>query len=84
MKNPDVVPHNWVLLKPGTLETVGGLANKLVGDPDAYLNQYVPQTDDVLAYTDIVEPQQSMTIYFRAWRRQVDIPSFVRFLAIGW
>jgi azurin len=64
--NPDVVPHNWVLVKPDSLAAVGGLANKLVADPEAVLRQYVPQTDDVLVYTDIVWPQQSFAIYFQA------------------
>lgn len=64
--NPDVVPHNWVLLKPGKLATVGELANKLVADPAAALNQYVPKSDAVLSYTDIVEPQKEFTIYFHA------------------
>lgn len=63
--NPDVVPHNWVLLKPGTLAVVGDLANKLVADPEAALNQYVPESDDVLAYTDIVDPQKEFSIYFQ-------------------
>src|SRR5262249_55884575 len=30
--NPDAVPHNWVLLKPGSLERVGQLTNKLIAD----------------------------------------------------
>ncbi|PQO47665.1 DUF6797 domain-containing protein [Blastopirellula marina] len=64
--NPDVVPHNWVLAKPGTLQTVGDLANKFVADPAAVLKQYVPKTDDVLAYTDIVPPGKNFTIYFIA------------------
>ena len=64
--NPDVVPHNWALIKPGTLPEVGDLANKLIADPDAVARQYIPKTDDVLVYTDIVDPQRSFTIYFRA------------------
>ena len=64
--NPDVVPHNWVLLKPGSLSRVGELVNRLVADPEAALQQYVPQSDDVLAYTDIVPPGEKFTIYFRA------------------
>jgi putative heme-binding domain-containing protein len=64
--NPDVVPHNWVLVRPGALSTVGDLANKLIADPEAVLRQYVPQTDDVLVYTDIVSPQQSFSIWFNA------------------
>ena len=66
LKNPDVVPHNWALLKPGTLKQVGDLTNKLISDPDAMLRQYVPETDSVLAFTDIVLPREQFTIYFKA------------------
>ena len=65
-KNPDVVPHNWALIKPGSLESVGDMANKLIGSPDAYLQQYVPQSDLVICYTDIVEPGEEFTIYIVA------------------
>jgi azurin len=64
--NPDVVPHNWVLVKPDSLSRVGDLANKLIADPEAVLRQYVPKSDDVLFYTDIVPSQQSFTIWFSA------------------
>jgi azurin len=64
--NPDVVPHNWALLQPGTLEKVGDLANRLIGAPDAYLKQYVPDTDAVICYTDIVDPGSESAIYFAA------------------
>jgi uncharacterized cupredoxin-like copper-binding protein len=64
--NPDVVPHNWALLQPDSLERVGQLANKLIADPDAFLNHYVPDSNDVICYTDIVEPKQSMSIFFQA------------------
>ena len=65
-KNPDVVPHNWVLVKPGSLQKVGTLANQLIADPDALARQYVPKDTDVLVYTDIVGPQESTSIYFHA------------------
>lgn len=64
--NPDGVPHNWVLLKPGTLSRVGDLANQLIADPEAYPRHYIPKTDDVLVYTDIVDPEETFTIYFTA------------------
>jgi uncharacterized cupredoxin-like copper-binding protein len=64
-RNPDVVPHNWLLVKPGTLQRVGDLANKLISAPDAAVRQYIPNSDDVLAYTDVVSPNESATIYFR-------------------
>ncbi len=64
--NPDVVPHNWALIKPGTLARVGDLANKIVAEPDAASRHYIPRTDDVLVYTDIVGPQDQFSISFRA------------------
>jgi len=66
LKNPDVVPHNWVLTKPGALQRVGGMANELVAQPDAFARQYVPSSDDVLVHTDVVEPGAEQVIYFHA------------------
>ena len=54
--NPDAVPHNWALVKPGTLATVGDLVNKIIAEPDAAIRHYIPGTDDVLVYTDVVGP----------------------------
>lgn len=65
-KNPDVVPHNWVLIKPGTLARIGDLTNQMIADPEAVARHYVPRTEDVIVYTDIVADQQSATIYFHA------------------
>jgi putative heme-binding domain-containing protein len=64
--NPDSVPHNWALLKPGTLARVGDLVNKIIAEPDAASRHYIPHSDDVLVYTDIVVPQDQFTISFRA------------------
>jgi hypothetical protein len=64
--NPDVVPHNWALIRPGTLSRVGDLVNKIVAEPDAAARQYIPRTDDVVVYTDIVGPQDQFSIFFRA------------------
>ncbi|MFM8378081.1 MAG: DUF6797 domain-containing protein, partial [Planctomycetia bacterium] len=62
--NPDVVPHNWVLVKPGALAAVGTLADALIADPEAVARHYVPKTDDVIAYADITEPGKRQTIHF--------------------
>jgi putative heme-binding domain-containing protein len=64
--NTDVVPHNWALIRPGTLATVGDLVNRIIAEPDAAVRQYIPRGDHVLAYTDIVEPQRQFTIHFQA------------------
>ena len=66
LENPDVVPHNWALLKPGTLRRVGDLANRLISDPDAAIRHYIPDSTDVLFHTDVVLPSSKMTIWFHA------------------
>jgi azurin len=60
------VPHNWVLIRPGTFPRVGNLANKLIADPGAAARQYVPKSEDVLVYTDVAPPKKSFTICFHA------------------
>ena len=77
--NPDVVPHNWVLVKPGTLAGVGDLANKLVADPEAVLRHYVPKSDDVLVYTDIVPPQEEFVIFFQVPKEKGRYPYLCTF-----
>ena len=64
--NPDVVPHNWVLIEPGKLASVGEMANQLIADPEAFARHYIPDTDAVICYTDIVQPHSEQTIHFHA------------------
>ena len=66
LANPDVVPHNWVLVQPDSLQTVGQLGNQLIANPDAYARQYIPDSDKVIVHTDIVPPGEKQTIYFPA------------------
>ncbi len=65
-RNPDVVPHNWALIRPGTLPKVGEMVNRLIAEPDAAMRNYIPKTDDVLFYTDILPPGNSSAIFFHA------------------
>ncbi len=64
--NPDVVPHNWALIRPGTLESFGDSINRYLTDPDAFLHHYVPPSDAVVCYTDVVDPGNEFGIYFTA------------------
>ncbi len=66
LTNPDVVPHNWVLVRPGQLRKVGELANGMIADPAAFARHYVPASEEILAHTDIVPAGGQQTIYFRA------------------
>jgi azurin len=66
LSNPDVVPHNWVLVQPGSLNEIGDLTNKLIADPDAFARQYVPDSPAVIVYTDVVPAGGKTTIHFTA------------------
>ncbi len=66
LENPDNMPHNWVLLKPGSAERVGALANALIAEPNALSRHYVPESADVLCHTRVLDPLKSTTIHFNA------------------
>ena len=65
-ENPDVMPHNWVLVKPGAEERVGTAAAYMVSLPEGMERHYVPETEDVLVHTRILEPGKKTTVYFTA------------------
>ncbi len=78
-KNPDVVPHNWMLVKPGTLQTMGNLVNLMITDPQGLAKHYVPDSPDVLVYTDMIQPKESFTIHFDVPAEKGDYPYLCTF-----
>jgi azurin/glucose/arabinose dehydrogenase len=64
LHNGDDMLHNFVLTKPGKGQTVGALSLSLGIDGPA--KNYVPDTDDVLFYTRLLQPNGSDAIYFTA------------------
>ncbi len=79
LSNPDVVPHNWALAKPGTMERVGKLADQSISDPDAAIHHFIPSTTDILAYTNVVLPRERYTIFFHAPRQPGHYPYLCTF-----
>jgi azurin len=79
LANPDVLPHNWVLVAPGALEQVGNLSNKLIADPEGFARHYVPAVPEVLAWTVMINPQGSTTIHFNAPEKPGDYPYICTF-----
>jgi glucose/arabinose dehydrogenase/azurin len=52
--NPDIMPHNLVIIAPGKLETVGALAEEMASRPDGFQKNFVPATSDVLYSTKLI------------------------------
>lgn len=65
-ENPDVMPHNWVLVTPGSVGRVGTLADALIAASDALVRHYVPDSPDILCHTRVLDPQKTTTIHFTA------------------
>ncbi len=64
LNNTDNMEHNLLILNPGTLAEVGGLADAMITSPDARDRQYVPETPDVLESTPLLDPGESYELTF--------------------
>ena len=63
-KNPDVLQHNLLILKPGTTAKVGTLADAMLADPEAMKKSYVPKSPDILHSTKLVNPGGQAVLNF--------------------
>jgi putative heme-binding domain-containing protein len=65
-ENTDLMPHNFVIVQPGALESVGTLAEATATDADAADRQYVPKSDRVIFASKLIQPGQSQRLSFSA------------------
>jgi uncharacterized protein len=73
-ENPDFMQHNLVIIKPGTLQTLGKAADKIAADPKGAEMQYVPSIPEVLFSTKLVNPEQTVKLQFIAPAQPGDYP----------
>lgn len=62
--NTDLMPHNFCIAKPGSLEAVGTLAEQTAQEPGALERHYVPQTDQILLSSELLSTGQSQQLNF--------------------
>lgn len=79
IRNPDDMPHNMLVLRPGTVEAVGALADAMMTSPDAAELQYVPATPDVMWYSSMIDPGQEDVLEFVAPRQEGEYPYICTF-----
>jgi azurin len=72
--NPDTMQHNFVLGVPSSLQILGAAADELARTPNGPAMQYVPQIPQVLFYTKLVEPGETVTVQFKAPSQPDDYP----------
>jgi putative heme-binding domain-containing protein len=65
-ENGDIMPHNFVVTKPGALEAVGLLGESSATQPGALERNYVPPSDQILVASRLLAPRDSQRISFTA------------------
>ena len=65
-ENGDIMPHNFVITKPGALEEVGLLGESTATSADAISRQYVPASPKILVASRLLNPRESQKIAFTA------------------
>ncbi|MBX3255109.1 MAG: HEAT repeat domain-containing protein [Chitinophagaceae bacterium] len=73
-ENPDGMPHNMVIVKPGTLEKVGKAADAMAAQKDGYEKSFVPAMPEVLYYTPLVQTGKSFRLDFKAPEKRGEYP----------
>jgi putative heme-binding domain-containing protein len=66
LDNSDLMPHNFVIIQPGSLEEIGLLSEANAQDPKFAVRQYVPQSDKVLTASRLMQPRDSQRLSFTA------------------
>jgi azurin len=63
LENTDFMPHNLVIVNPGTRQKIGEMAAEMLSDQlDAFGRAYIPATHDILAATKLLENGQRQTL----------------------
>lgn len=79
LENPDIMQHNLVICKMGTINKVGKAADLMAQDPKSVEKSYVPSMPEVLAATKLVNPGEAYTLEFTAPTQPGDYPFICTF-----
>jgi glucose/arabinose dehydrogenase/azurin len=74
LDNPDHMPHNLLIVAPGTREAVGRAADAMAMQPDGFAKQFVPEMPEVLFASRLIGTGESDTLRFRAPSAPGDYP----------
>ncbi|MEJ7767705.1 MAG: PVC-type heme-binding CxxCH protein [Chitinophagaceae bacterium] len=65
-KNADEMPHNLVIVRPGSADKVGKAADAMAGLKDGFEKSFVPKIPEVLFSTPLVSGGESFQLNFKA------------------
>lgn len=65
-ENTDLMPHNFVLAQPGSLEELANLGEAQATQPGAAERHYVPVSKKILLSSRLLQPRETQTLGFTA------------------
>ncbi len=77
--NPDVMPHNVVIIQSGSNEKVGKAADAMASLKDGFEKHFVPDLPEVLFATPLVNAGKSFQLAFKAPETAGDYPFICSF-----
>ena len=67
IENDDFMPHNLVIVKPGSRARIGAMADKMRPDQlDSKGRPYIPDSSDIIAVTKLLEAGERTTLKMTA------------------
>ena len=72
--NPDHMPHNLVITVPGALESVSLKAEAMAKQPDAFARNFIPDTNEVLHFTKLINTGETARLRFTVPTRTGSYP----------
>ena len=80
--NNDEMPHNFVLLAPGSMEEVGTAAEAMAADPAGYGKEFIPDGAagrKILHHSKLLQPKEEQRLRFKAPDQPGDYPYICSF-----
>jgi putative heme-binding domain-containing protein len=62
LDNADVMPHNFVITKPGRMQAIGELAEASAQNPAFAKQHFVPQSPDIVAASTLMQPKAAQRV----------------------
>ena len=66
LENPDAMPHNFVIVKPGRMQEVGEIAERQAQNMNFAKQGFVPHSPHILAKSGLLQPQATERVNFQA------------------
>ncbi len=77
--NNGIMIHNILVLRPGSKDKVGMAADRMISQKDAKEKYYIPDLDEVLFHTPLVDPGKQFKLVFKVPDQKGDYPFICTF-----